>query len=122
MPDPIILVEDETGVRSLIRTILSDSGFLVVEAKDGTAAFHQFRKRRGRIAALLTDVDMGRMDGIDLARTIREEFPSVPVLFISGLPIPHEDMERAAPGSAFIAKPFDAKSLVDAVQKLISAR
>ncbi len=119
MPDPIVLVEDEPGVRSFIKTILTGAGYLVIEAADGTSAFHEIRERAGRIAALLTDIDMGRMGGVELAELIRSEYPFVPILFFSGLPIPPDNLERVAPGSGFLAKPFQAATLIEAVQKLV---
>ena len=61
---PILVVEDEQEVRSLLKLMLADSGFDVIVAKDGTGALHELRKRGGDVALMVTDVDMGRMNGI----------------------------------------------------------
>src|SRR3954465_9802112 len=96
---PILIVEDETPVRSLLKVMLTEEGFEVVEAKDGTVALNELWKRKGKVAMLVTDIDMGRMGGIELAESARLQYPTLPILFVSGLPMPPEEVERIAPGS-----------------------
>jgi CheY-like chemotaxis protein len=116
---PILLVEDEQDVRSLLQVMLAESGFEVIATKDGLGAFHELRKHNGQFALLLTDVDMGRMNGIELAASVRTHYPTMPILFVSGLPIPPAELEAVAPGTQLITKPFGAATLVEAVRKLI---
>jgi CheY-like chemotaxis protein len=118
-PKPILVVEDETQVRSLLKVLLAEHGFDVVEAKDGTSALNELWKRKGKVGLLVTDVDMGRMGGLELAQSVRSQYPTLPVLFVSGLPMPPSELERVAPGSALVTKPFDVQTLVQAVRKLI---
>src|SRR4051795_8581300 len=94
----ILIVEDEEPVRSLLKVMLTEEGFEVVEAKDGTVALNELWKRRGNVAMLVTDIDMGRMGGIELAESARSHYPALPILFVSGLPMPPEEVERIAPG------------------------
>jgi CheY-like chemotaxis protein len=119
-PKPILVVEDEPGVRSLLKAMLGKTGFKVIVAKDGTTALHELWKRGGEIGLLVTDVDMGRMNGMELAESVRAQYPAVPILFVSGVPIPASELERVAPGTLLVTKPFDAATLVQAVQKLIA--
>lgn len=119
---PILVVEDEPQVRTLLKTMLTESGFEVIAAKDGTGAFHELNKRDGDVALLVTDVDMGRMNGIELAQSVRAEYPSLPILFVSGLPIPPSELEEIAPGTLLVAKPFTTGQLVGAIQRLIGDR
>ena len=119
MPKPILVVEDETQVRSLLNVMFTDLGFEVIEAKDGTAALSELWKRRGSVSMLVTDVDMGRMNGLELAESVRSQYPGVPILFISGLPMPAAELEQVAPGAIFITKPFDVATVTAAVRKLI---
>jgi DNA-binding response OmpR family regulator len=116
----ILVVEDEPEVRTLLTSMLADAGFEVIAAKDGTGAFHELRKRGANFGLLVTDVDMGRMNGIELAQSVRSEFPGVPILFVSGLPVPASDLEKVAPGALLVTKPFGAAALIDAVRKLIA--
>jgi DNA-binding response OmpR family regulator len=99
--------------------MLTEAGFQVAVAKDGKGALHELRKRRGHVRLLVTDVDMGRMNGMELAESLRSEFPGVPILFVSGLPVPASELESIAPGGLLVTKPFDAARLVSAVQRLI---
>ena len=116
---PILLVEDEQEVRSLLRLMLAESGFEVIAAKDGLGAFHELRKHSGAISLLVTDVDMGRMNGIELAASVRMNYPNIPILFVSGLPIPPGELDAVAPGAQLVTKPFGAATLVEAVRKAI---
>jgi two-component system, cell cycle sensor histidine kinase and response regulator CckA len=115
---PILIVEDETPVRSLLKVMLTEEGFEVVEAKDGTVALHELWKRKGNVAMLVTDIDMGRMGGIELAQSVRAQYPDLPILFVSGLPMPQEEVERIVSGGILVTKPFDVATLVAAVRKL----
>ncbi len=119
-PKTILVVEDEPEVRSVLKAMLVDAGFEVLVAKDGASALHQLWKRGGSVALVVTDVDMGRMNGIELAESVRSEYPAMPILFISGLPVPASELEEAAPGTFLIAKPFGAATLVQAVEKAIA--
>jgi CheY-like chemotaxis protein len=60
------------------------------------------------------------MNGIELAASVRSQYPVLPVLFVSGLPIPASELESVAPGALLVTKPFDTKTLLEAVQKLIA--
>lgn len=99
--------------------MLTLDGFDVIGAKDGTSALHELWKRDGDVAVLVTDVDMGRMNGLELAESVRSQYPALPVLFVSGLPMPPSELERIAPGSILVTKPCSAATLVSAVRKLI---
>ena len=118
-PATVLVVEDEPGVRSLLKSLLAEAGFDVIDSKDGTGAFHELRKRNGEVGLLVTDVDMGRMNGIELAQSVRSEYPNLPILFVSGLPVPLRELEEVVPGTLLVTKPFARATLVDAVQKLI---
>lgn len=116
--EPILVVEDEPQIRALLKTALTEEGFKVIEAQDGTVALKELWKRKGKVAILVTDVDMGRMNGLELAESARAQYPEVPILFVSGLPMQPAELERIAPRSAFVTKPFTVKTLIKAVRKL----
>jgi len=122
MGERVLVVEDEPEVRSVLKAMLTEAGFEVIAAKDGASALRELWRRKGEVRLVVTDVDMGRMNGTELAESIRSQFPYVPILFISGLPIPASELEKVAPGSALLTKPFGAAALVEAVQKAIATR
>ena len=119
MSKTILIVEDDVQVRDLLKLVLSAAGFELIEAEDGTRGLTMLRKHRGRVAAILTDVDMGRMNGIEFGELAREQFPEVPILFLSALPVPSAELQRAVPGSTFVSKPFDSAALVQTVRGLV---
>jgi CheY-like chemotaxis protein len=116
---PVLVVEDEPEVRSVLKAMLAEAGFEVVAAKDGASALRELWKRKGDVQLVVTDVDMGRMNGTELAESIRSEYPTLPILFISGLPVAASELEKVAPGSILLPKPFGPATLVEAVQKAI---
>ncbi len=80
----ILLAEDETLVRELVRSALEELGYRVLEATNGEEALRIAESYPGRIDLLVTDVIMPRTNGRQLRERLRESRPNIPVLFISG--------------------------------------
>ncbi|WP_046869262.1 response regulator [Microvirga massiliensis] len=99
----VLLVKDEPLVRLTQVDLLREAGFWVVEAQDADEAFDLLRARPD-IDVVLTDVDMpGSLDGFEFARLVRQGWPEVGVLVISGKMTPRPG--DLPPGTAFVAKP-----------------
>lgn len=119
---PIILVVDnEPQIRSLLNRLLSRQGFRVIEAHDGPTALAAIRARGGEIFALLTDIEMRNMSGIELAKAVLLEFPMIPVLFVSASTISEEEVRRDVPGCSFVGKPFVSSCLIQSLKDLLGA-
>jgi PAS domain S-box-containing protein len=82
--ETILVVEDEEGLRVLVRRVLERDGYRVLEAVDGLDATARWLDAAGRIDLLLTDIVMPGRNGADVARLFRESSPSLPVVFMSG--------------------------------------
>jgi len=119
----ILFADDEKTVRTYVGRILRSEGFEILEAVDGADALRQLQERAAPVDLLLTDIRMPRMDGVSLARTVTEMYPGTPVVYISGFPFSLEQEQTRDPlkACAFVAKPFDRKALLAAVQKCLSA-
>jgi PAS domain S-box-containing protein len=119
--ETILLVEDEAAVRSLMRKMLAQQGYAMLEAPDGPAALEVASRHAGPIHLLLTDVVMPRMRGRELAERLRGTRPDVRVLFVSG----YTDDALGAPalpsGAAFLTKPFAPDALLRQVRALLDA-
>jgi len=113
---PILLVDDEPQVRSFVKTVLLRQGFRVVEADDGLAAFSLIQDFHGRFSLVVSDIGVPHLDGAELSRWVKQHFPSVPVLLLSGGADPLDYME----GNAFLPEPFCASQLINAVRTLLS--
>jgi CheY-like chemotaxis protein len=116
----VLLVEDEPLVRVTQVDILREAGFWVAEAQDADEAFDMLRSRPD-IVVVLTDVDMpGSIDGFEFARLVRQGWPEVGVLVISGKTAPGPgDLPH---GTTFIHKPVRPDALVDALRRAMTAR
>lgn len=114
----ILLVEDEPDVRTLVREILEARSYRVLEAVDGRDAERQVATHRGPLAMVLTDVVMPRKSGADLARSLRETHPGLPILYMSGYT--RRDIYRRGlipEGAPYIQKPFPPAELLAAVEQ-----
>ena len=118
---PIVLVEDESQVRSFLKKLLSREGFEVFAAHDGPSAISLIRENSGNVAALVTDIEMVGMSGIALAKTVAEEFPQVPVVFVTAVLVSEEDLRRDVPQYVMLQKPFYPKQLVQSLRTLLVA-
>ena len=112
-PCTILLIEDDATVRALVRRYLTNDGFIVLEAEDGQSGLELLEQHAGRIELVLTDIDMPRIDGITVARTLAALRPLVGVVCMSGTATGWEPMEGqgALSPSRFLAKPFTSERL-----------
>ena len=79
-----MLVEDEEALRSLTRRILTNSGYVVLEAAEGREALRIAEEHRGTIHLLVSDVVMPELSGQQLAEKLLALRPETKVLFLSG--------------------------------------
>ncbi|MBI4912512.1 MAG: CHASE domain-containing protein [Acidobacteria bacterium] len=116
----ILVVDDEPAVRTAASDLLAGLGFEVVQAGDGEEAVGLFGAAREPFRAVLMDLTMPRMGGLEAARQIRARNPQTPVLFISGFT--EQELLRTedgvAPG-AFLQKPFNRASLIRSMRELL---
>jgi CheY-like chemotaxis protein len=111
---PVLVVDDEPQLRSLIRTLLLKHGFRIVEASDGVSALSTVKKLNGAISLMVSDYSMPGMDGGALAQLVKAQFPAIPVLLMSSEAYSCD----CRSGDAFLAKPFVPAILVDTVRRL----
>ncbi|MDP9267191.1 MAG: PAS domain S-box protein [Acidobacteriota bacterium] len=120
--ETVLLVEDEDGVRALIRQVLHRSGYTVLQAREGGEALLLCERHDGKIALLLTDVVLTQMSGTELAQRLLGIRPEMRVLYMSGYTdeaIVHHGVLTA--GSSFLQKPFTNESLARKVREVIDA-
>ena len=116
----VLLVEDEPDVRMVVRDVLSDLGYVVLEAESGRAGL-LIADSGVRIDLLLTDVGLpGGINGRQLADAVRQRRPGLKVLFITGyadtMAVGNGHME---PGMQVMTKPFALETLAARVQGII---
>jgi CheY-like chemotaxis protein len=112
----VLVVEDEFLVRVNKVDILRDAGLRVLEAQDADEALDMLR-RRPEIIAVLTDVDMpGSLNGFEFAQLVKQGWPELAVLVISGKLEPSRDLPR---GVAFVQKSLRPAALVEHIRALL---
>ena len=110
----VLVVEDEVLVRTVAIAHLQDCGFSVLEASSGEAARILVRKTPA-IAVVFSDIQMpGGIDGLDLARWLVNECPSVKILLTSGRTVPEGETAWR-----FLAKPYTMRQLEEKVGALL---
>jgi two-component system cell cycle sensor histidine kinase/response regulator CckA len=114
--DQVLLVEDETDVRSVLATYLRKRGYDVLEATDGLDALETFRRHGDQIGVVVTDILMPRLDGWGLVSELRSSGENVPVIVMSGFTGEAErpDDERLE----LLRKPFAAAEVVRAIARV----
>jgi PAS domain S-box-containing protein len=117
----ILLVEDEGSVRRLTADTLRRSGYTVIEAAGGREALAAVGAMPARIHLLLSDVVMPGMSGPELARRLREQYPELRVLLMSGYAqgdIPGASVDE----SSLVEKPYSSAALVARVRRALKGR
>ena len=118
----ILLADDDSSVRHFVKAILKRVGYQVLEAADGKSALVLAQKIVGNLDLLVTDVEMPGMGGRELGKAIRESYPDVPVIYISGFTSDPgvQDLHDPEHGFAFVGKPFQPKVLLETVAEMLN--
>jgi two-component system, response regulator PdtaR len=116
----ILIVEDEPLLRMAISDHLFEQGYYVSEAADADEAIRHLEQNPD-IRLIITDIDMpGSMDGLKLAEAVRDRWPPVKIIVVSG----HRMVEITdlPDGSMFFSKPYSPTHLVSSMRDLLSSK
>lgn len=114
----ILVVDDESRMRKLVKDFLSREGYTVLEAADGVEAMDIFYEDKD-IALIILDVMMPRMDGWQVCREIRES-SKVPVIMLTARSEERDELQGFELGvDEYISKPFSPKILVARVNAIL---
>ena len=112
----ILLVDDSHRIRPLVRAILQDLDCQILEADGADQALELAAGPGTRIDLLLTDITMPGMNGVELADRLRQSYPQLQVLYMSGYALP----SLITKGMHFIEKPFRPEVLLARVREMFS--
>jgi nitrogen-specific signal transduction histidine kinase/CheY-like chemotaxis protein len=113
----ILLAEDDVALRRLVRTILVDRGYRVLEASSGRDAIVVWTQHQQEVKLLLTDLVMpDGMSGLELARLLQGHNPALKVIYSSGYSADVAAQQVSlAEGVNFLSKPYSPQTLVETV-------
>jgi CheY-like chemotaxis protein len=112
-----LVVDDEPFVRRYISTILQREHFRTLEAEDGAHALQIVRELGGGVDLVVSDIQMPNGDGLSFAQAIKQSFPTVLIILVSGNALP-----EAGSDFEFVRKPFLPGALMSVVWKLVKHR
>jgi two-component system, chemotaxis family, chemotaxis protein CheY len=123
MSKTILVVDDSSSLRALVKLSLSRAGYAVLEAGDGQQALDALDKS-AKVHLIVSDVNMPQMDGITFVRHVkahpRHKFTPVIMLTTEDRGARMQQAKEAG-AKAWLLKPFDPPTLLDAVAKLVQA-
>jgi DNA-binding response OmpR family regulator len=117
-----MLVEDETFVRGVTRTVLESAGYAVVAVRDAREAERAYDQHAGILDLLMTDIVLPGEDGRGLARRLEKSNSSLQILFVTG----HFEQMKVGQSDEgkirLLQKPFTASVLLTTVRQLLDRR
>ncbi|MCI8884956.1 MAG: response regulator transcription factor [Dorea sp.] len=114
----ILVVDDESRMRKLVKDFLERQGYRVIEAKDGLEAMERFYEDK-EIALLILDVMMPNMDGWQVCREVRQS-SKVPIIMLTARSEERDELQGFELGvDEYISKPFSPKILVARVEAIL---
>lgn len=118
----ILIIDDDTQYRALVRRMLEADGYEVVDAREAKSGHELFDEANPDV--VITDILMPGVDGIELIRRLRQEGRSVPIIAISGGGYCPPDLyllsSQYLGATLTLSKPFRREELLDCVQKVLS--
>ena len=116
----ILIVDDESRMRKLVKDFLAQKDYKVIEAANGEAAINTFEEKKYKIDLILLDVMMPKLDGWSVLRQIRQT-SNVPVIMLTARGEEQDELFGFELGvDEYISKPFSPKILVARVQALLN--
>ena len=115
----ILIVDDESRMRKLLKDFLAVKGYQILEAEDGEKAIEVFEENRNKIKLILLDVMMPKLDGWSVLRKIRQE-SNLPVIMLTARGEEQDELFGFELGvDEYISKPFSPKILVARVEAIL---
>ncbi len=117
----ILLVEDNEFNRKIVRDLLSRQPYDLLEAQDGEAGVEAARRELPDL--IIMDVQLPKISGLDATRRIRAEpaIAKIPIIVVTSFALSGDDKKAMDAGaSAYLAKPYSPRQLLEAIRKMLS--
>ena len=117
----ILIIDDESQIRSMLRLMLERGGYEVIEAADGMEGIRQYRDNPADL--IITDLIMPNKDGIGMIIELKKEFPKVKIIAMSGggvnRPEGYLDGAKKLGATRTLTKPIDREEMLGAVKETL---
>jgi CheY-like chemotaxis protein len=116
----VVVAEDDDDIRHIVVRLLRRGGHTVVETPDGQAALERIRAEPPD--AVVSDIDMPRLSGVQLCQAVRADprTAALPVIFLSGSLMPGDTRPVDAGATAILSKPFMPRDLLACLDKALA--
>ena len=116
----VLIVDDESRMRKLIKDFLVKNNYDILEAEDGEKALAVYKENKYKINLILLDVMMPKLDGWSVLRQIRQENKTVPIVMLTARAEDQDELFGFELGvDEYITKPFSPKILVARVEAIL---
>jgi CheY-like chemotaxis protein len=119
--ETILVVEDDAGVRAMVREALESAGYGVVTAANGREALEEVRDASARVSLVVTDVIMPEMGGREMWEQFVKEGVDVPLIVMSGFPQEKDVNTLSRSAAAYLQKPFGPSEIESAVRTTLDS-
>ncbi len=118
----VLVVDDEADLRKSVRLVLTKADYDVVEAEDGEQAIAAIRSGDNplQVSAVICDLNMPKVSGMEAIAFFRSQFPGVPILVLTGHPNIENLSELYKQGVVeYLVKPIGPQTLLAAIEKAV---
>lgn len=126
MKGRVLIIDDEAEIRRNLTVGLTQEGYSVVACPDGISAIHELNQAREKGAAydyLVTDIFMPDIDGLKILKVIKNQYPDLPVLVITGFGDERLMLTALSEyNTGYLDKPFEIQDMVEALEELSPGR
>ena len=118
-PRSILLIDDNDQIRVLLRRVLEEAGYFVMDAANGRKGLQQFRETP--VALVITDLLMPDSDGLEVTMTLRRESPHVKIIALTGgvRELNLLEVAKLLGAHRTMKKPIEMAELLEAVQQVL---
>ena len=118
--ETILVIEDEEDLRELFCSVLHDYGYHILVARDGLEALERYRRHRSDIQLVITDMDLPKINGAAVSRSILSDNPGTRIILISGfVEAALKESILASGVREFVAKPYTMPEMLQVIRKVL---
>ena len=120
----ILIIDDESDVRDVLKFHLSEKKYQIIEAENGQEGIELLKSEDNltNVGVILCDIRMPKVNGIECIQYIRQEAPGIPIVVVTGFPDTQMAVNLMNEGvKDYLVKPVEKEKLVATVDKLVAA-